>query len=587
MATHASSSEPREFPGSAKIRFAAFHEGWKLFAGNPWPWVAALLIYYVLTTLWLLLTPETNATASPFGGFGGVPTGAPAGGTLSDVAWRALLRFIEYSFRAGLLLMALSHARRGETRLELMRGVLPYVPALTVQAAVLFIIDELVCALTPGVLAGQFAFAFIVEALTLFAVPLVLDDRAGPVRALVRSARATGRSLLKAVVFIAASIPLVFLPVVGMPVEMLATAILYVRWVDAGQTAQSESSEMSGCALAGCFGCSGAAVVVGALVSLPFVFGGIPSGALPPVTSVSALPDGSILAETATVRGTRSLVLIGQAHKDRTPLKIRLESRARIAVSPDGNTLAVGSGEEIGLFSLQDARRYRSLKVPDRPESVSFSADSRRVACVHPLGFNVWDVTTGKALASSDADVGWPAGSALSGDLGYAAISRTRGWMRGDLHVYHVRSGRQTGSAALPFLPGGGIAVSPDGRTVACGLEEGSAVLATVPTGAVRQLKGLVGSAAGAAFAPDGTRVAVGFRRGVTGIWSVPNGSLVRKIENRRGESLQAIAISPDGRKLVQGISNSRHRWSLLFGRNTGLVRVWDLHTGRLLRDIL
>ncbi len=74
-------------------------------------------------------------------------------------------------------------------------------------------------------------------------------------------------------------------------------------------------------------------------------------------------------------------------------------------------------------------------------------------------------------------------------------------------------------------------------------------------------------------FAPDGrTLAALGYQDGCISLWEVPSGALIRKWEADDADRCGELAFSPDGRLL--GV-----------GSNDG-VRIWDAHTGRLVRKL-
>lgn len=74
-------------------------------------------------------------------------------------------------------------------------------------------------------------------------------------------------------------------------------------------------------------------------------------------------------------------------------------------------------------------------------------------------------------------------------------------------------------------------------------------------------------------FAPDGrTLAALGYQDGCISLWEVPSGALLRKWEADDADRCGELAFSPDGRLL--GV-----------GSNDG-VRLWDAHTGRLVRKL-
>ena len=126
------------------------------------------------------------------------------------------------------------------------------------------------------------------------------------------------------------------------------------------------------------------------------------------------------------------------------------------------------------------------------------------------------------------------------------------------------------------------LAFSPDDKTLFTGCDEDhTGGLWDAETGKLR--RSLVADGKGgpraAAFTPDGRHVVVGYgTRGTsTGkdwtarLWSVADGKVVREFGGHT-DSAQNLAVSPDGKQLAT--------WD--WG---GKVRLWDLPTGKLLRE--
>jgi WD40 repeat protein len=161
------------------------------------------------------------------------------------------------------------------------------------------------------------------------------------------------------------------------------------------------------------------------------------------------------------------------------------------------------------------------------------------------------------------------------------------------------------------------LALSPDGRTVACGRAKitifGDAVptritLWDVMTGReVMQLDGHDDWVWSVAFSPDGKHLASGGGDGRVVVWDVRTARRMQELRGRRGSSVLSVAFTPDGREVVSGgLDDHVHVWDLSTGverlylqadsdvfsiavsaddtrlaSNTG--EVWDLRTGRVL----
>ena len=114
----------------------------------------------------------------------------------------------------------------------------------------------------------------------------------------------------------------------------------------------------------------------------------------------------------------------------------------------------------------------------------------------------------------------------------------------------------------------GAMALSPDGRTLATGMRDGSVRLRDSVTGHVlADLTGNPASFLALAFAPDGLTLASGAPDGRVWLWDVKKG---RRVDELRGlrELAEWLVYSPDGRFLAAASFD-------------GNVAIWDLATRR------
>lgn len=145
-----------------------------------------------------------------------------------------------------------------------------------------------------------------------------------------------------------------------------------------------------------------------------------------------------------------------------------------------------------------------------------------------------------------------------------------------------------TGKAALNFDgPRGAVdvlAVSPDSKVIFTGCAEdhpGGLWDAANGKRLHRLLADGKGNPLSAAFTPDGKQIVVGYSQGrstntgdawTARVWSVEDGKVVREFGGH-ANGVHQLAISPDGKQLVT------RDW----GKK---LRVWDLNTGELKREI-
>lgn len=134
----------------------------------------------------------------------------------------------------------------------------------------------------------------------------------------------------------------------------------------------------------------------------------------------------------------------------------------------------------------------------------------------------------------------------------------------------------KTGEVNLPQLGmllnaasgGASLAVSPDGRVVATGADDGSARLWEMQTGRiVATLKGHEAPVSSVAFSPDGRVLFTGSLDNTVIGWDMATGKEVRRLMGHT-DGVIGLAVAPDGR-------------SILSRSLDGTVRVWSLDDGR------
>jgi WD40 repeat protein len=328
-----------------------------------------------------------------------------------------------------------------------------------------------------------------------------------------------------------------------------------------------------------------------------------------PLRGIGVSPDGKTLAVFRSDKGllffdTRTFEQIGK------PVPFGPET---LAYSPDGKTLALGGFtgyDGVGYLRLIDARTRKQLAqvrlTSGVPNRLAFTKDGSRLVVVESAPevaswITIRDATTLRQIGSRIVPEGF-AGRWLSQlwtDPSVALATDGRSLVTtsnvGELTWWDLDSGKRT--RTLEIAEGyRALALSPDGRTAAIGLDDGIQLL-DLRTGKVaRESRGtLTSSAIWVQFSPGGETIVSTSRDGMVTVWDA--GTLIPR-ETLRGhsDSVWQPVFSPDGRTLYTTSSDgSAIAWDLSrdrrFGRpftfthDRGLYQWPDIHPGKLSPD--
>jgi WD40 repeat protein len=112
------------------------------------------------------------------------------------------------------------------------------------------------------------------------------------------------------------------------------------------------------------------------------------------------------------------------------------------------------------------------------------------------------------------------------------------------------------------------IAVSPDGKSVLSGSEDGTLKLWNVASGRLLRTFDSPSPVTSSKFSPDGRIVFSGSRNGSINFWDVTSGERIRTITAH--PDIVSVAISPDGRTVLSGSQDRT-------------LKLWDATSGQLL----
>jgi WD40 repeat protein len=248
------------------------------------------------------------------------------------------------------------------------------------------------------------------------------------------------------------------------------------------------------------------------------------------------------------------MTCLGEDRAMTKPSGIGRGVRARLAALPRWVRVVVPAGALVVALSLALYLLTRPTGPPvfsegallDGDGPLCFSPDGGTLACTYqPTSVRLLDVWTGELTQTLEAP-GRVRALAFSPDG--ATLAAVAGY--GDVPLWDVRTGERAGSVGERSVEA--VAFSPDGRTLACGGTGGSTgTLALWDVRSRRLLRAL--------REPDAAAAAKGPADG----WEWAS-------------SVELVAFSPDGRLLA-----SSHGGHLYLA-----VKVWDVRSGRLLRDL-
>ncbi|MCW5632912.1 MAG: WD40 repeat domain-containing protein [Rubrivivax sp.] len=273
-------------------------------------------------------------------------------------------------------------------------------------------------------------------------------------------------------------------------------------------------------------------------------------------------PDGKHLASASMDRvllwglGSRRLVSILESHE--------LKEEARnFALSPDFKHLAMAADNKSILLDAASRRTIETLQGQGAVSDVVFSQDGRRLASIEARGLVLWDVASGRPIATLAGHQEWAADAAFSPDgkrLASASADRALLW--------DVESGKLITTLAGHKGRVGSVAFSPDGKRLATTGDDANVVLWEVESGKlITTLAGHKGRRVnGVAFSPDGKRLATTGDDANVVLWEVESGKLITTLAGHTGW-VGSVAFSPDGKRLASG------------GRMDQSVVLWDIES--------
>jgi WD40 repeat protein len=229
-------------------------------------------------------------------------------------------------------------------------------------------------------------------------------------------------------------------------------------------------------------------------------------------------------------------------------------SISSLAVSPDGNNLAVG-GEtnDVPIKKVSDGSLVTDLsRHSNRITSVTYSSDGTKLADASVDGYaRLWDLSDTSRAKYVFTVLGPVLSVAISPDnqllAGGTGINVIGLWNLSDGKTRATLKGHTAGVSAVAF--------SPDGTLLASASDDTSVRLWYTQDG--KQLKSLEGHTdivTGVAFSPNGELLATSSLDNTIRLWKIPSGESFKVIQPLL--SVRTIAFSKDGNILAAALSD-------------------------------
>jgi WD40 repeat protein len=306
------------------------------------------------------------------------------------------------------------------------------------------------------------------------------------------------------------------------------------------------------------------------------------------VNQVAFSPDGRILAGASIDQG----VLLWDVTKGDLIQRLQVESVlgpsrvpviASLAFSPDGKSIAFGSGSfGLDFIELCDVvtgqKRQRFLGHHGDVGTVVFSPDGKELVSGASDGtVRLWDVATGLERRRPQGHSGWVTALAISND-GKTIAS---GGLDRLVFLWDASTGMEV--KRLEGFSGGvtGVYFAADDKTLASADVDGTVRLWDLGTGANIRLPQYVNKPGYIQLSMSRETLAIGCveKRGKEDVWNLRILNLRTKhVEhpvNARGNVVESMSISPDGRAVATVTSDERlHLRDTVTGNET---RQWLL----------
>jgi WD40 repeat protein/serine/threonine protein kinase len=291
------------------------------------------------------------------------------------------------------------------------------------------------------------------------------------------------------------------------------------------------------------------------------------------VRGVAISPDGQRIAAASADRTAR--IWNAATGAPLQTLRGHEDEVTDIAFSPDGQTLGTASQDQtVRLWRAADGGLLRTLAGHTGwVLGVAFSADGQSlVSAAADNTARIWRTADGTPLRTLQGHAGWVVTAAVSGPPGQPGVVAT-GSRDGTIRFWNVGDGAPVAAIAGMSSLVRGVAISPDGATVAASLENGTIQLLRTSDGSlIRTLTGHGDAAYSVAFSPDGQMLVSGSDDRTVKLWRVADGQTIRTLSGHT-DWVRVVRFGDAGQNVFSGSADKT-------------VRVWRVADGAAVRTI-
>jgi WD40 repeat protein len=301
------------------------------------------------------------------------------------------------------------------------------------------------------------------------------------------------------------------------------------------------------------------------------------------INTIAFSPDGRLLAAGAGETLTVGRVVLWRVAdgSEVVTLKTNATDVNALAFSGDGKLLATANDNNTAdLWYTETGKKKCELNEAsdiDSAYSVAFSPDKLRMAVGFGGTIKFWQLADCAELPFYKGQAAVAPSVAFSPDGRFLAS----GLEDKTIAIWDMASGEVVRRLAGHTKSIDAVAFSPNGKILASGSHDNTIKLWDVSSGReLRTLRGHDNYVSSIAFSPRGGQLVSGSWDGTLKVWNVAGGQVLRTIR-ANPENVIAVAFSPDGRTVASGGGN----FLLLDATSTKdpTVKLWDVNTGRQL----